>query len=328
MDMANSPRAVLRVVTAQKQREGGGFIVRRPFPSTGLETADPFLMLDEMGPADYGPGEAVGAPDHPHRGFETVTYMLTGEFEHEDSVGHKGKLMPGDVQWMTAGAGVVHSEEPSARIKREGGRVHGFQLWVNLPAKDKLIAPRYQEIPGAGIPESETADGKAKVRVIAGAALGVKAVIDTRTPILYQHWTLKPGALINQPVPQGYSAVAYVFSGEARIGPEGAVVQEGQLAVFGPGSTAPLRAHGAVPSGASGAVPSGASGAAPSGAHGTVRLSTDDANSAQLLLLGGVPLKEPVAWYGPFVMNTKQQVLDAIEDYQNGRMGNIDRPNA
>jgi hypothetical protein len=312
MEPANSPRtdmrtglrAVLRVVAAQRQREGGGFIVRRPFPSAGLETADPFLLLDEMGPADYGPGEAVGAPDHPHRGFETVTYMLTGEFEHEDSAGHKGRLLPGDVQWMTAGAGVVHSEEPSARIKREGGRVHGFQLWVNLPAQDKMIAPRYQEIPGAGIPESQTPDGKARVRVIAGEALGVKAVIDTRTPILYQHWTLQPGALVQQPVPPGFSAVAYVFSGAARIGPEGELVQEGQLAVFGPGSTAP------------------------SGAYSAVRLSTDADHAAQLLLLGGVPLKEPVAWYGPFVMNTQQQVLDAIEDFQNGRMGNIERPTA
>jgi hypothetical protein len=294
MNSATTERAVKRVVSAQHQREGAGFIVRRPFPSAGLETADPFLLLDEMGPADYAPGEAVGAPDHPHRGFETVTYMLTGEFEHEDSVGHKGKLMPGDVQWMTAGSGVVHSEEPSDRIKRDGGRVHGFQLWVNLPSKDKMIAPRYQEIPGAGIPEAESADGNAKVRVIAGEALGVKAVIDTRTPILYQHWTLKPGALVSQPVPQGFNAVAYVFRGEARIGPEGTIVKEGDLAVFGPG--------------------------------GDVRLSTDPGSSAQLLLLGGVPLAEPVAWYGPFVMNTKQQVLDAIDDYQNGRMGQISRP--
>ncbi len=293
MDMANTERRVTRVIVAQQQREGAGFLVRRPFPSAGLETADPFLLLDEMGPAVYGPGEAVGAPDHPHRGFETVTYMLDGEFEHEDSVGRKGTLRAGDVQWMTAGAGVVHSELPSARIRKEGGRVHGFQLWVNLPQKDKLIAPRYQEIPGAGIPEATSPDGKARVRVVAGQALGARAVIDTRTPILYQHWTLQPGAEVLQPVPQGYSTVAYVFDGEARIGPEAEPVGAGQLAVFGPGVD--------------------------------VRLAADAGHSAQLLLLGGVPLAEPVAWYGPFVMNTKQEVLQAIEDYQTGRMGGIAR---
>jgi redox-sensitive bicupin YhaK (pirin superfamily) len=309
MDMANTERAVTRVIVAQQQREGAGFLVRRPFPSAGLESADPFLLLDEMGPADYAPGEAVGAPDHPHRGFETVTYMLDGEFEHEDSTGRKGTLRAGDVQWMTAGAGVVHSEMPSARIREEGGRVHGFQLWVNLPKRDKLIAPRYQEIPGAGIPEATSADGKAQVRVVAGEALGARAVIDTRTPILYQHWTLRPGAAVLQPVPPGYSAVAYVFDGEARIGPGGETVGAGQLAVFGPGGTAP----------------SGASGTAPSGASGAVRLATDTAHSAQLLLLGGVPLGEPVAWYGPFVMNTEQEVRQAIEDYQSGRMGAIAR---
>src|SRR5688572_30976217 len=139
-------RAIERVITAHRQLEGGGFIVRRPFPTTGLPLVDPFLLLDEMGPADYKPGEAVGAPDHPHRGFETVTYALDGEFEHEDSAGHRAALGPGDVQWMTAGRGVVHSEEPSRRIREAGGRVHGFQLWVNLPAKDKMIEPRYQEI--------------------------------------------------------------------------------------------------------------------------------------------------------------------------------------
>jgi hypothetical protein len=293
MDFAVGQRPVTRVVTAQRQREGAGFLVRRPFPSAGLETADPFLLLDEMGPADYAPGEAVGAPDHPHRGFETVTYMLEGEFEHEDSTGRRGRLLPGDVQWMTAGAGVIHSEEPSQRIKREGGRVHGFQLWVNLPARDKMIPPRYQEIPGAGIPEARTEDGLAKVRVVAGEALGAKAVIDTRTPILYQHWTLQPGGRVMQPVPQGYSAFAYVFRGQARLGPQGAAVGEGELAVFGPGAAVCLAAGPELP--------------------------------AHLLLLGGAPLNEPVVWYGPFVMNTKQQVLDAIHDYQNGRMGQIAR---
>src|SRR5262245_43925759 len=197
-------RRVDRVVNAHSQLEGGGFLVRRPFPSGGLPLVDPFLLLDEMGPADYAPGEAVGAPDHPHRGFETVTYVLEGEMEHEDSAGHRGALRPGDVQWMTAGRGIVHSEMPSRRILQEGGRVHGFQLWVNLPARDKLMQPRYQEVPGSGIPEGQSADGKARVKVVAGEALGVRAVIDTRTPILYQDWTLEPGAAVEQPVPASY----------------------------------------------------------------------------------------------------------------------------
>ena len=145
-------REIFRVVTAHKQREGGGFIVRRPFPSYGLTVVDPFLLIDEMGPVDYAPGEAVGAPDHPHRGFETVTYVLEGEMEHEDSAGHRGSLRAGDVQWMTAGAGIIHSEEPSRALREKGGRVHGFQIWINLPARLKMTRPRYQEIPAAKIP--------------------------------------------------------------------------------------------------------------------------------------------------------------------------------
>src|SRR5262245_60698918 len=189
--MANLPtvREAVKIVTAHKQREGGGFIVRRPVPTAGLDLVDPFLLLDEMGPEEYGPGEAKGAPDHPHRGFETVTYMLEGAFEHEDSAGHKGALTKGDVQWMTAGRGVVHSEMPARAIRERGGRVHGFQLWVNLPARDKMMAPRYQEVPASRIPEAATPDGKARVRVIAGEALGARAVVDTRTPIVYQDWT-------------------------------------------------------------------------------------------------------------------------------------------
>jgi quercetin 2,3-dioxygenase len=286
-----SERPVLRVTTAHHQREGGGFMVRRPFPSMSTEQVDPFLLLDEMGPADYGPGEAVGAPDHPHRGFETVTYMLTGEFEHEDSAGHGGRIGPGDVQWMTAGDGVVHSEMPSRRIREEGGRVHGFQLWVNLPARDKRMDPRYQEIPAARIPEASSDDGRAKVRVIAGDALGASAVIDTRTPIAYHHWRLSPGADVRVPLRPDMSACAYVFDGEARVGPERTVVGEGQLARLGDGDSVRLACEGEAPTG------------------------------AQLLLLAGVPLDEPVVWYGPFVMNTTDQIREAILDFQEGRLG-------
>ncbi|HYH97590.1 pirin family protein [Hyalangium sp.] len=288
-------RSVSHIITAHRQREGAGFIVRRPFPTHGLDMVDPFLMLDELGPIDYAPGEAVGAPDHPHRGFETVTYNVEGETEHEDSEGHQGYLGPGDVQWMTAGAGVVHSEMPSRRVQQKGGRVHGFQLWVNLPARDKMMKPRYQELPAARIPLVKTEDGKAQVRLIAGEALGAKAVIDTRTPILYQHWTLQPGTVIEQPVPAGYNACAYVFIGQALLGADARPVGEGQLALLGQGDMVRLEC-------------------APSAKEPT-----------QFLLLGGVPLGEPVARYGPFVMNTKEEIMQAVRDFQMGRMGQIAR---
>ena len=236
---------------------------------------------------------AVGAPDHPHRGFETVTYMLDGSFEHEDSAGHRGALGPGDVQWMTAGRGVVHSEMPSRAIIERGGRVHGFQLWVNLPARDKMIAPRYQEIPRAQIPEGRSADGLAHVRVLAGVALGARAVIETRTPIAYHDWTLEPGASIDVPLPKAYTAFVYVFSGSARVGDT--TVSDGQLARLGEGDAVRLAA------------------------------ALDAEAPARLLLLAGVPLREPVVSHGPFVMNSRHEIVQAIQDYQSGRMGQIER---
>src|SRR2546430_5857537 len=186
-------RQPTQVVTAHRQREGAGFVVRRPLPSQDLEMVDPFLLIDEMGPVDYGPGEAVGAPDHPHRGFETVTYALAGEFEHEDWAGPRGVLRAGDVQWMTAGAGIVHSEMPSRRIHDEGGRVHGFQIWVNLPARLKMTRPRYQEVPAAKIPQAATQDGKARVRVVAGEARGAGAATCPETPTTWQESCLAAG---------------------------------------------------------------------------------------------------------------------------------------
>src|SRR3954463_12688160 len=211
-------RSVRQVVPSIETLEGAGFIVHRPFPVGDLDQVDPFLLLDHMGPVDYAPGEAVGAPDHPHRGFETVTYVLEGEMEHEDSAGHRGKLGPGDVQWMTAGAGVIHSEMPSQRIREQGGRVHGFQIWVNLPKQHKMSRPRYQEYASSELPLAKSADGKATVRVIAGEALGARAVIETRTPIVLQDWTLQPGADVRVEVPAGLQAFVYVFEGSARVG--------------------------------------------------------------------------------------------------------------
>jgi quercetin 2,3-dioxygenase len=293
--MSDRIRSVRHLTTARRQREGGGFIVRRPFPTQALGLVDPFLLLDEMGPADYGPGEAVGAPDHPHRGFETVTYMLAGSFEHADSAGHRGTIGPGDVQWMTAGDGVVHAELPSQQIRRDGGRVHGFQIWVNLPARDKRMAPRYQEVPRAQIPEARSADGLAHVRVIAGEALGARAVIDTRTPIVYHDWTLAPGASVDLPLPADHDGLVYVFAGTARVGAEGTPVGDGQMARLGPGEVVRLAA------------------------------AADAPGPARLLLLAGVPLGEPVARYGPFVMNTPDEIHQAFVDYEQGRMGAIAR---
>ena len=284
-------RTISQVIHARRQLEGGGFQVRRPLPAAGMRMVDPILLIDEMGPADYRPGEAVGAPDHPHRGFETVTYMLAGEFEHRDSAGHAGRINPGDVQWMTAGRGVVHSEMPSARIVREGGRVHGFQIWVNLPARLKMTAPRYQEIEATRIPQAHSADGLARVRVIAGSALGVSARIDTHTPFVYQHWILQPGASVQQPLAADHNGLLYVFRGV--VDAAGTALQDGQMGVMGAGDTIEF------------SVPETASG------------------EAHLLLLGGVPLHEPVVQHGPFVMNTEAEINQAIRDYQLGRMGVI-----
>jgi redox-sensitive bicupin YhaK (pirin superfamily) len=284
-------RSVIQVIKARHQTEGGGFKVRRPLPSAGLRYLDPILLIDEMGPVDYQPGEAVGAPDHPHRGFETVTYMLDGEFEHRDSAGHAGRLQPGDVQWMTAGRGVVHSEMPATRIMQQGGRVHGFQIWVNLPARLKMTQPRYQEVAASSIPEAVSDDGLARVRVIAGEALGVSARIDTHTPIVYQHWILQPGAQVSQSLPSDCNAMLYVFSGA--IESSGKALLDGELGILGKGDSVDL------------SVPATAK------------------DTAQLLLLGGEALAEPVVQHGPFVMNTREEINQAITDYQQGHMGII-----
>ena len=288
-------REVSRIVTAHRQEEGAGFIVRRPLPSMSLTVADPFLLIDELGPIDYGPGEAKGAPDHPHRGFETVSYILSGEVEHEDSARHRGVLRAGDVQWMTAGAGIVHSEMPSRALRDAGGRVHGFQIWVNLPARLKMTAPRYQEVASAKIPTAQSPDGLARVRVVAGEALGARAVIDTLTPIVYQDWSLDAGADVTLPLSAEQKALVYVFDGAVELGDLAQTARDGQLAVLADGESVRFR------------------------------VPRDAAKTARLLLLAGVPLNEPVARYGPFVMNTPQEIEQAFRDYQSGRMGEITR---
>jgi redox-sensitive bicupin YhaK (pirin superfamily) len=284
-------RSVQGVIPAVATLEGAGFLVHRPFPSASLDYFDPFLLLDEMGPSDLGPGEAKGAPDHPHRGFETVTYLLSGAMQHKDSQGNAGKLTPGDVQWMTAGSGVVHSEMPEPSFQETGGRMHGFQLWVNLPARDKMTRPRYQEIPGAGIPVARDDSGDVTVRVIAGEALGKRAVIETRTPIFYLDCTLRPGAELLQPAPADHNAFAFVYEGAGTFGPDTAA-----------------RRHEAVLFARDG---------------DTVRLTAPPDATLRALLIGGVPLNEPVARYGPFVMNTRNEILQAFADFQSGKLGEI-----
>ena len=287
-------RTVSGIVNSIETLEGAGFLVRRPFPKASFSEFDPFLLLDEMGPMEVAPGEAKGAPDHPHRGFETVTYLLSGDMEHKDSRGHAGRLTAGDVQWMTAGAGVIHSEMPSAEFQRSGGTLHGFQLWVNLPKRDKMTKPRYQEIPNAQIPKATSADGLVTVSVIAGEAMGEKAVIETRTPIIYLHYRIEPGGAATQQVPGAYNAFAYVVEGEGLFGAEGERAGDAQMVLL-----------------------------APDGDEVRIENPPDAKATLEVLLIAGVPLNEPVARYGPFVMNTEGEIRQAIEDYQLGRMGAI-----
>lgn len=292
--IANEGRAVAGIVNSIETLEGGGFLVRRPFPKASFSDFDPFLLLDEMGPMDVAPGDAKGAPDHPHRGFETVTYMLSGDMEHKDSSGHAGQLRSGDVQWMTAGAGVVHAEMPSAEFMRTGGRMHGFQLWVNLPQRDKMVKPRYQEIPGSRIPKATSPDGLVSVSVIAGEAMGEKAVIETRTSIIYLHYRIKPGGVVNQKVPHDYNAFAYVVDGAGLFGVDGERGTDGQMIMF-----------------------------APDGDGVSIENPAEADVTLDVLVIAGVPLNEPIVRYGPFVMNTEAEIHQAFEDYRRGRMGAI-----
>jgi redox-sensitive bicupin YhaK (pirin superfamily) len=291
---SSKSRSISRVANSVQTTEGEGFVVNRAFPTNLLSDLDPFLLLDEIGPKDLAPREAKGAPDHPHRGFETVTYILEGQFEHKDSRGNIGKIGPGDVQWMTAGAGVVHSEMPEKEFAQKGGRLHGFQLWVNLSRNDKMINPRYQDIPSPKIPLSQTADGLVIAKVIAGEVLGIKAGIETRTPITYVHFTLQPGASVTQQVPKEYNAFVYVSGGQGLFGSEKQVARRGQIITFGK-----------------------------DGEEVEIRAIIDTSSALDVLFIAGKPLNEPIARYGPFVMNRREEIMEAIADYQNGSMGKI-----
>jgi redox-sensitive bicupin YhaK (pirin superfamily) len=288
---------VARVVTAQRQLEGEGFVVRRPFPSVSLSLADPFLLLDHIGAVEYAPGEAKGTPWHPHRGFETVTYMIDGALEHQDTTGGGGLITDGATQWMTAGAGIQHIETPPERLVVRGGLFHGVQLWVNLPAAQKWVPPRYQDIEARDVALLSNDDGSSIVRVIAGELAGHRGPGATYTPITYLHATVAPGSRLSLPWPPAFNALVYVLAGRGYAGTEQRPLDEGQLAAFGPGDAV------------------------------TMRAADKQAVAAQrgweVLVLGGLPIREQVARYGPFVMNTREEIIQAVEDFRAGRMGTI-----
>jgi redox-sensitive bicupin YhaK (pirin superfamily) len=289
-------RPVRTVTTAPTGYEGEGFPVRRAFAGVDLRDLDPFIHMDQMGEVDYAPGEPKGTNWHPHRGFETVTYMLDGTFQHQDSHGGGGVITDGATQWMTAGGGILHIETPPEELVVAGGRFHGIQLWVNLPAKDKFAPPRYQSLEGGQVRLLSSEDGGALVRVIAGVIAGQRGPGSTHTPITVAHATVSPGARLSLPWRADFNALAYVLAGEGRVGTEGRPVRTGQLVVFGRGDHLSIAAADRQQS------------------------NTPD---LEVLLLGGQPIREPVAAYGPFVMNTRQQLIEAFEDYQSGRLGVI-----
>jgi quercetin 2,3-dioxygenase len=293
---ATAERRVVSVTTAPSGFEGEGFPVRRAFAGVDLRHLDPFIHMDQMGEVDYAPGEPKGTAWHPHRGFETVTYIIDGTFRHQDSNGGGGLITNGDTQWMTAGGGILHIEEPPEELVASGGLFHGFQLWVNLPAQLKMTGPRYQDIRAGQVALLSSADGGALIRLIAGDLAGHRGPGITHTPITVVHATVSPGAQVRLPWRADFNALAYVLAGSGTAGAQRQPIQTGQLAVFGPGGAltfgASPRQHG------------------PSG-------------DLEILLLGGEPIREPVAAYGPFVMNTRQELVQAFEDYQAGRLGTI-----
>jgi redox-sensitive bicupin YhaK (pirin superfamily) len=289
-------RPVLGVTTAPRGFEGEGFPVRRAFAGVDLRALDPFIHMDQMGEVDYAPGEPKGTPWHPHRGFETVTYIIDGVFRHQDSNGGGGLITNGDTQWMTAGGGILHIEEPPEELVMSGGLFHGFQLWVNLPSTLKMAPPRYQDIRAAQVALLSSPDGGSLLRVIAGSVAGHDGPGVTHTPIALLHATVEPGAQLRLPWRPDFNALAYVLAGSGTVGADQRPVQTGQLAVFGPGDVL---------------------------SFGAQRRMEGPSEKLDVLILGGRPIREPVAAYGPFVMNTRAELAQAFEDFQAGRLGSI-----
>ena len=294
--LGDTERPVTLVSTAPQGFEGEGFPVRRAFAGIDTRALDPFIMIDQMGEVDYQPGEPKGTSWHPHRGFETVTYIMDGAFQHQDSHGGGGFIADGATQWMTAGSGILHIETPPAELVISGGTFHGVQLWVNLPGKDKMTAPAYQNLDGGDVTLLASDDGGALLRVIAGEVGGFKGPGSTRTPITLVHATIAPGAQLSLPWNPVFNALVYVLAGEGRVGAEGRPVRSGQTVVLGAGDHITVGANDKQDS-----------------RYGAL----------EILVLGGQPIREPVAQYGPFVMNTREELQQAVEDFQSGRFGQI-----
>jgi len=295
-DGAGSARKVVSVTTAPPGFEGEGFPVRRAFAGVPLERLDPFVHMDQMGEVDYGPGEPKGTAWHPHRGFETVTYMIDGVMQHQDSAGGGGVITDGDTQWMTAGGGILHIERPPEALVVSGGLFHGIQLWVNLPAKEKWVPPRYQDIRGGDVGLLSSPDGGALVRVIAGDLGGHIGPGATHTPMAMLHATVSAGARVAIPWRSDFNALVYVLAGNGTAGPEAHPIELGQLAVLGSGDTIEVSAD---------------------------QRQDSRSPALEVLVLGGQPIREPVAAYGPFVMNTRAEIVQAFEDYEKGKLGTI-----
>jgi quercetin 2,3-dioxygenase len=290
-DVTSTERKITSVTTAPSAYEGEGFPVRRAFAGVDMARLDPFIHMDQMGEVDYGPGEPKGTPWHPHRGFETVTYIIDGTFQHQDSNGGGGLITNGDTQWMTAGSGLLHIEAPPEELVVSGGLFHGFQLWVNLPSRMKMTQPRYQDIRAGQVALLTSDDGGALLRVIAGSFDGHAGPGVTHTPIALVHATVSAGAQVRLPWQADFNALGYVLAGSGTVGTEKRPVEMGQLAVFGAGDA--------------------------------ITFSAGARQDMDILLLGGQPIREPVAAYGPFVMNTRAELVQAFEDYQAGRLGSI-----
>jgi redox-sensitive bicupin YhaK (pirin superfamily) len=290
------PRPVLAVTTAPSGFEGEGFPVRRAFAGVDLHYLDPFVHMDQMGEVEYAPGEPKGTSWHPHRGFETVTYMIDGTFQHRDSTGGGGLITNGDTQWMTAGAGILHIERPPEELVASGGLFHGIQLWVNLPSADKWVAPRYQDLRGHEVALLSSTDGGALVRLVAGDVGGHRGPGSTHTPMAMVHASVQPGGRLELPWDPGFNALVYVLAGDGTVGEDGQPVHTGQLAVLGAGDTVVV---------------------------GAADRQQSRHPQLEVLVLGGRPIGEPVVAYGPFVMNTKAEIAQAFEDFQRGMLGRI-----
>jgi quercetin 2,3-dioxygenase len=292
--LGDQPRPVWQISTAPQGYEGEGFPVRRAFAGIDLTHLDPFIMMDQMGEVDYAPGEPKGTSWHPHRGFETVTYIIDGVFDHQDSHGGGGTITNGDTQWMTAGGGILHIEAPPEWLVQKGGLFHGIQLWVNLPRSAKLAEPRYQDIRSSQVSLVTTHDAGALVRVIAGQVDGHGGPGQTYTPMSLVHASIEPGARLDLPWDVDFNALVYVLSGRGSVGADALPIRMGQSALFGPGDFVTLQADG-----------------------------TQESRSPklELIVVGGKPIREPLAWAGPFVMNTKDEVMQAYHDYTSGRFG-------